>query len=188
LDRCGGLVRVQEDPDLWSSCRPIFNGSADNVILSKFPITQSDFLKFTFAPIWATNVVYAKIQPPGWPSPLNVFCTHLAPEVPLFNFQETNLAQARQLLDFVRQKVPNQNETIVILGDFNSGPEIDRLDVDDTFPRTYELIRQNSFIDTLTLTSNRQATRDEERNRFADKTEMIDHIFVLQPNATVRFG
>jgi endonuclease/exonuclease/phosphatase family metal-dependent hydrolase len=112
----------------------------------------------------------------------------LAPEVPLFNFQETNLAQARQLLDFVRQKVPNQNETIVILGDFNSGPEIDRLDVDDTFPRTYELIRQNSFIDTLTLTSNRQATRDEERNRFADKTEMIDHIFVLQPNATVRFG
>jgi hypothetical protein len=78
VTKCAGQ-RYYQNSDLITSCAPIFNGSQDNIILSRWNITQQDHYFYQVSPFVQWAALYARIDTPNL-GIVNVFCTRILPK------------------------------------------------------------------------------------------------------------
>jgi len=101
-----------------------FNGNSGTLILSTLPFQDSKNLNFQTQSNVNSNALYVKVS---WnDTPVNFFCTDLLPDDIIqsgVNYENLNMAQTQELLNWVNTNVPN-NEPVILAGDFNSGPAI----------------------------------------------------------------
>lgn len=101
-------------------CVNAFDSNADQLLLSKFPLQDSESLLFSNAPFWPVSVLYSRIDHPQF-GPVHLFCTHLSASVPFVDTSAANLQQSAELVNYVQSKVTQPGELALILGDFNTG-------------------------------------------------------------------
>jgi endonuclease/exonuclease/phosphatase family metal-dependent hydrolase len=178
----------------FTSCQTIYNGSLDTVILSKFPIVNQRFDKYRLSPVWIQGSLHAQIQLPNGSNPVDVFCTHPVTDAPLVNFEKTNLDQARNLVEIVQSQVSSSQNLALVMGDFNSGPEINQRDtanpaldkdVKSLFPRSYDEFINAGWQDTLTAVGTRNCTWCPDQNPLTSGGPFwLDHIFIAKNSSS----
>jgi len=160
-----------------------YEGQSDNLLLSTTPFEVTDVLYFSESPITVTTALYGRLNTSIGVT--HVFCTHLLPaDLPVFTFENvTNYNQSIQLLDWVNSKVGNASEAVMILGDFNHGPNY--------WPDNYDYVINSGYIDAYTSAGNTNCTYcDSNPLAMGDRSMIIDHIYLKNARqvSSVRFG
>jgi endonuclease/exonuclease/phosphatase family metal-dependent hydrolase len=173
------------DAQLSGNCTFLFDGWSDNLLLSKTPLANVDFLLYHDSPLAQWTVLYAQTNSSTFNVPVNVFCTHLSAQIPIVDTTEANSAQITELLSYIRQKVPNTTAPVFVLGDYNAGPRIDGLDA--TRPENFMQFINGGYHSSLLGANKTLCTYCGSENPLAADTTsedwMIDHIFVSEKEA-----
>jgi len=163
-----------------TGCVRLFGGYTDPLILSRYPIIQSSYLKFQESPFTETTVLYSRIQAPQ--GPVNVFCTHLLPaNFPLIGstFEDTNRQQTQEMLNYINSTVQNSTEPIIAMGDFNFGPSSSN-SIESSWQNNYILFPNQGYRNALIVTNAQPPCTYCSSNALVSHSpnQIIDHIFV----------
>jgi endonuclease/exonuclease/phosphatase family metal-dependent hydrolase len=148
-----------------------YEGQNDNLILSTIPFEATDTLYFSESPITVSAALYARLSTSIGTT--HVFCTHLLPaDLPLFTFEQAiNTNQTNELLNWVNTKVTNTSEPILLLGDFNHGP--------NEWPENSDALINQGYISAYIQAGNTNCTYCGS-NPLAQGSDdlIIDHIYL----------
>jgi endonuclease/exonuclease/phosphatase family metal-dependent hydrolase len=122
MEKCAGQRRIMVNIDgnqqeAYDACNYLFDEETDTLILSKYPILQSDIYRYDVSPFFYNTALYAEINVPTIGS-VHTFCTHTAADIPFSNNENANYAQIQELVRWIDSKVP-ANATVIAAGDFN---------------------------------------------------------------------
>eukprot|EP01122_Echinamoeba_exundans_P005870 TRINITY_DN16043_c0_g1_i1.p1 TRINITY_DN16043_c0_g1~~TRINITY_DN16043_c0_g1_i1.p1 ORF type:complete len:413 (+),score=49.11 TRINITY_DN16043_c0_g1_i1:143-1381(+) len=194
LRNCAGLLDTPPESDSFTSCQTIYNGSLDTVILSKYPLVNQRFDRYRLSPVWIQGSLHAQVQLPNSTKSVDIFCTHPVTDFPLVDFEQTNLDQARNLVEIVQSQTGSSENLAVVLGDFNAGPEINQRDtanpaldkdVKSLFPRSYDEFLNAGWLDTLSAAGTRSCTWCPDQNPLANGGPFwLDHIFIAKNSSS----
>jgi endonuclease/exonuclease/phosphatase family metal-dependent hydrolase len=164
---------------LSGNCTFLFDGWSDNLLLSKTPFLQTDFLLYTDSPLAQWTVLYAQVNTSTFSTPANIFCTHLSARLPIVDTSLANERQIRQLAQYIASKT-NSSSPVFVMGDFNTGPRTDGLDA--TRPENFNTFINAGYNSVLLGLNQTICTYCGSENPLAKSTTsqdwMIDHIFV----------
>ncbi len=131
--------QAQVDAIDFSSCQgdpapiqcPNCEGKSGVAIHSKYEIVEEDAMTFPFAWSSTRGVLYAKIEHPN--GPIHAFCSHIAESgTAKFSYpgfeaitgsEDENLQHIRWTMEYMDSKGIPADETILLMGDVNIGPD-----------------------------------------------------------------
>jgi len=132
------------------TCTYLYGGNSDNVLLSKYPLIETNYLLYSTSPYVAATALHGKFV--AGSATVNLFCTHLLPaNIQPANFQSTNRAQVQELISWVNN-ITLPGEFVVIAGDFNTGPETQN--TDGEWPTNFQIFPANGLESTFLAYAN----------------------------------
>lgn len=174
IEEC--VVQDDFENENTKNCRFLFDGWSDNLLLSKIPFEETDYLLYENNTVVAWTALYGKLNTSVFDT-VHVFCTHLAADILLFDFEEQNEAQTRELIDYVSETIEDDTESpVLVIGDFNSGPEVG--DSESRF-RSYDVIlEETEWINLYLVAGNVECTRCRDNPLVVfGRDEIIDLIW-----------
>lgn len=161
-----------------------YDGSFGTGILSKYEIEDTDSLLFE-STANRRSALYAHIE--GTPvGDLHVFCTHLTAnltDVPYAgdadSWEDEQATQIDELLKWVDKKA-GDSPRIILLGDFNTGPELG--DITSELPKNYKKFEKAGLDDFYTTQDDVTCSFCTENPLISDEQEgagpLIDHVLL----------
>lgn len=166
----------------------IYGGAYDTGLLLRSKPSEEDSLVLD-SYLVRSAVHYARVTTRFGET--NVFCAHLASDVPPFKYlgkfgswEGEHAHQVDQLLDYVAAKAPSGTPA-VLLGDLNMGPAIGNLVGE--LPDDYSKLLAAGFIDPYVSAGSPECTNCPENTLDGASTHrtLIDHILVRNLTGTV---
>ncbi len=174
-----GFPYVYTEPRVWYK---IFNSGV--VILSRIPLSNTNFHHYTKASIWdwftSKAIVGCTFEYEG--ETFELYGTHLQAGNNE-GAQSARLQQAREIAEHVaKNHKPGNN--IIICGDFNCGPVFSRIPHSGHYANPEDARQRNeqyhAFMDPLGLISLRKYEYEDDISSFAYKPSINTQLFVLR--------
>lgn len=168
-----------------------YQGNTGIMLLSRHPFLKTEIIDLKeLSTTVHRGAIYAKVQIEN--RPLHLLCTHLTSylsDVPYAgNFKswnEENYQQAYTLAQWVLRyaKGTTADESILFMGDFNSGPSLPARHIEAEVPETFQMLIHNNFYDHYVYDPQVECsfclsnTLVPKNPQAGNKNILIDHFF-----------